>query len=510
MGNSERFDAVIIGYGPVGATMAGLLARRGWQVAIIDRLPDIYPLPRAVRLDGETMRVFDELGIGDQVHADCQQARGAEFVDAKGKRIQGIDLPEDYVDPSGWVHSNMFYQPLLERTLRDNIEARANVTVLVSHEAGAPEQTDDSVSVDVSPVDGGETFTVEADYLIAADGAASPVRKSLGFTFQSLGYDCDWVVVDVDLKREVPKLAVITQQICDPKRRATYVPTVGLKRRWEFQLLPGENKVEMAKEDKVWEMLAPWVGPEEAEIERSAGYQFHAAHADHWRDRRIFLAGDAAHQTPPFLGEGMVAGVRDAANLAWKLDMVKRGLAPEALLDTYQRERGPHAHDLVDHAVETGKLIDACADAQVTGNWPASYDAMYGGSRGLPHLHGGVLALSEEDPTDGLTGYQAPQAMVKIDGADPALLDRHVTGSFFIVSTEDLSSELSGEQKEFLDRIGATRFVLGEGTCVTPQMDLHLAIHKALIVRPDRYIFGLANDTCSLSGQVNKLMSHFN
>ncbi len=510
MGNSERFDAVIIGYGPVGATMAGLLVCRGWSVAVIDRLPDIYPLPRAVRLDGETMRVFDELGIGDQVDADSERALGAEFVDATGKRIQGIDLPEDYVDPSGWAHSKMFYQPQLERTLRDNIEARANVTVLISHEAAAPQQTDDGVSVDVTPVGGGENFTLEADYLIAADGAASPVRKSLGFSFQSLGYDCDWVVVDVDLKREIPSLATITQQICDPKRRATYVPNVRLKRRWEFQLLPGEDKVEMAKEENVWKMLAPWVGPEDADIERSAGYQFHAAHADRWRDRRIFLAGDAAHQTPPFLGEGMVAGVRDAANLAWKLDMVKRGLASEALLETYQRERGPHAHDLVDHAVETGKLIDACAEAQVTGNWPESYDAMYGGSRGLPHLHGGVLALSEEDPTDGLTGYQAPQAMVKIDGADPALLDRHVAGAFFIVSTEDLSSELSEGQKDFLDRIGAKLIVLDQDARLTSQMDLHLALHKAVIVRPDRYIFGLVNDKCTLSDQVNKLMSNFN
>jgi len=504
-----RFDAIILGYGPVGAMAAGLLAGRGWRVAVIDRMADVYPMPRAVRFDGEVMRMFQELGIADEINAQCTPILGAEFVDANNKRLEGFDLPADLTDASGWSISSMFHQPLMERTLRTRVEAYEGVATYISHEAGTPVQTDEVVKVDLTPVEGGASFSLEADYLIAADGASSPVRKALGFELVSLGYDCDWIVVDVLLKRDVPGLSSIAQQICDPRRIVTYVPVVGMRRRWEFRLNPGEVKEAMTNDATIWEMLKPWVGPDDAVIERAAGYQFHAAIADQWCDRRIFLAGDAAHQTPPFLGEGMCTGLRDVANLVWKLDMVKRGLADDHLLETYQAERAPHALDLIDFAVETGKLMDQIAEAHVTGNWPTSYAAAYGGDRGYPHLHGGVLALQEDDMSDGVTGFQGAQASVRLNGAAPSRLDDLAQANFHIISSQDLVPQLNDGHKAFLDLIGAKLFVLGAEARVTSELDALLAKYDAIIVRPDRYVFGVVDGNNSLEEQLVKLESHF-
>ena len=303
---------------------------------------------------------------------------------------------------------------------------------------------------------------------------------------------------------DLPKL---TQQICDPARRVTFVAGVGDRRRWEFQLNEGETWDEMLEETKQWELLRPWLTPEVSKIERSAVYQFHAATANKWQDKRIFLLGDAVHQTPPFLGQGMCAGMRDAANLVWKLDFVERGLAPSTILDTYQEERLPHALDLVDYAAEMGRMIDTLADAQVTGEWPETLDAVYGGSRGFPHLHSGVLALGAEDKSDGLTGFPAPQALIKTDRGD-ALLDDMLGANFALISAQPLP-ELSPEHQALLARIGAKQIVLSEDMRASASMDLLLAFHQVIIVRPDRYIFGLVNADAPLARQLDRLSTHF-
>lgn len=502
------FDAIVVGYGPVGAMMTALLARRGWRVAVVDRLPDVYPMPRAVRFDGEAMRMFQELGLADEMARDAAKLKGGEFVDAAFNRLEGVELPDDFTTPLGWAYGYMFHQPTLERALRRRVASFEGVSIYTGFEASTPHDAGDHVTIDVTPVDGGPSMTLTASYLIGADGAASPIRKAIGATFLSLGYDCDWVVVDVLLKHDVPSLPQLAQQYCDPKRIVSVIPVVGKRRRWEFRLNPGETRAEMVRPDRIWEMLAPWVTPDDAEIERAADYQFHAAIADTWRAGRIFLAGDAAHQTPPFLGEGMCAGLRDAANLAWKLDHVKRGLAPSELLDTYQQERGPHALDLVDHAVSTGKLMDQIADAQVGGEWPTSYAAAYGGDRGFPHLHEGVLALNADDPTDFVTGYQCPQPRVEL-GQGSVLLDDAYSAEFCVISADDISSLLGPEDEALLCHIGASRLVLDGDARLSPELDQLLAANEAIIVRPDKYVFGLANKDTSLSEQLAKLRSHY-
>ena len=183
----------------------------------------------------------------------------------------------------------------------------------------------------------------EAKYLIGCDGASSSVRKILKIERDDLGYDQDWLVADAHLTKttDIPKHHA--KQICNPSRPATYVPGRRGHRRFEFKLMPGETKEELEKDEKVWELLSPWVNPVNAELERADVYQFHAALAKDWRVGRCLIAGDAAHQMPPFMGAGMGTGIRDAMNLFWKLDLILSGAAKESILDTYQEERYPHA-----------------------------------------------------------------------------------------------------------------------------------------------------------------------
>lgn len=504
----QKFDVVIVGYGPVGAAAAGMLGLRGWSVAVVDRMKDVYPLPRAVNFDGEIMRLFQELGLAEELSEQTEQGLGAEFLDAKGNRIEGFDIPKGATGAHGWLDGNFFHQPGFERALRRKAESFPRVSVFLGHEAGTPDLSADGVSLEISPVEGGEGRTLSGDYLLAADGAASPIRKSLGIEFKSLGYDCDWLVIDVLLNREV-ELPKIAQQVCDPERLATFVPIVGKRRRWEFRLNEGETREEILKEDKIWELMKPWMDRGDAEIERSAVYQFHAATADKWKVGRVILIGDAAHQTPPFLGQGMCTGMRDVMNLVWKLDYVKRGLAPDSLLDTYQEEREPHAFDLVDHAVAIGKLMEEIADAQVTGQWPENMDAIYGGSRGFPRLHTGVLSEGSEEESGKAFGFVVPQPKVKVGGKEGRRLDDVVGPRFAILSKSDLSGDLTTENQEFLEQIDAQQVVLPEAARESAELDLLFAFNDAIIVRPDKYVFGVVNQDRALNDQLDQLRSHF-
>ncbi len=503
-----HYDIVILGYGPVAAVAVNMLAQRGWNVAVVERMPDVYPLPRAIAFDGETFRTFQELGLDGEISRSTTGSQGAEFLDGDGNRIIGFDLPEGALGACRHPDTSYFHQPTLEKTLRRNAAGFSNVTVLLEHEAGMPNQNAERVSVNVTDIASGEQKTLTADYLIAADGASSQVRKGLGFKLESLGYDCQWLVVDATVK-DRSGLPVTAQQHCDPKRIVTFVPGVNELVRWEIRSLPGESAEDMQNNDFIWSVIGRWVTPENASIERSAVYQFHGTTADFWSKDRIFLAGDAVHQTPPFLGQGMVAGIRDVVNLVWKLDRVKNGTAPASLLETYQPERKPHAHDLVSWAVEMGQLMDQIADAHTSGVFPADMKAAYGGNRGFPRLHCGVLALNENDASDGVTGYPSPQPLVAYNGAEPVLMDELIGPNFAILSATDVSNDLSEKHKALLERIGTTMLVLPESSRKSRELDALLGLHKAVILRPDRYVFGLVNNVHSMSEQLDKLAEHF-
>jgi 3-(3-hydroxy-phenyl)propionate hydroxylase len=471
-------DVIVVGGGPVGVTTSLLLAQQGFSVRVFERAPEVYDLPRAIVMDDEIQRVFHNAGLGDELDAITTPLLGAEFVRPDGEQIIGIELPLDAAYPLGLHPSVMYYQPELEAFLRRSA-VRHGVDLRLGVDVTSVDQSADQVTVHT-----GKGVTTSR-WLVAADGASSRIRKQLGIAFVDQGFDQDWLVLDVRLLRPVPSLPRFVQQVCDPERPTTYVVGHGDYRRWEFQLQPGESREEMVEPSRVWELLRPWLTTDDAELVRAVVYRFHATVADSMRSGRILLAGDAAHQMPPFLGQGLCSGIRDAANLAWKLRLVADGAAAESLLDTYGAERLPHAAGVVAHAVDTGRLIDELSGrAQVT----TGLDAAYGGSRPFPILRNGMVY------GDHLAvGRQIPQPMV-----DGRRLDE-LLGSGFAIVVDDSSMLAAAPQWAGL----ATVVEVPSGL-----LPLTLPPGGAVVVRPDRYVAAVAPDADEFATASTALLRH--
>ena len=456
-------DLVIVGCGPVGA-MAALRARQhGLSVVVVDRATEVYPLPRAIGMDDEIQRLFDTAGLLDGLRECSTPMGGAEFLDRHGERVVGIELPDGFVGSHGHPPVVAFDQPSLERLLR-----RAAL------DAGAELR----LGVEVTAIDGGTVTLAEGDtivgrWVLGADGARSTVRKLLDIRLEDQGFDEEWVVVDTTLLDPDLPLSRLATQHCDPARVITVVPGHADRRRWEFQFLPGETKAEMESPERVAELLAPWGTPDQLRVDRIAVYRFHATVAEALRRGDAFLAGDAAHQMPPFNGQGMCSGMRDVDNLIWKLAAVAAGHADDALLDTYDAERRPHAAGQVEHAVDAGRLINAIAEGGAD-----DFEAGYGGGREFPHLEAGFRADDSR-----AVGRPFPQPLVE-NGVG---FDRWLGDGLALVTTSD--TVLPADVVQRWCDIGARR------VDATPERFPGLvAPGSVVIVRPDRYVAAVTTD----------------
>ena len=339
---NDSFDVAVVGLGPTGATCAALLGAAGAKTLAIERSPAVYDKPRAFALDHEVMRVFEDLGIAEAVEPHTAPFTVSEYYGADGRLIKRLGaLPPPW--PLGRPPSMVFQQPAVEKLLR---KRTGEVAEVVFSELQNLEQGKDQVQLRLA-----DGRTVFARYVVGCDGATSAVRRLLGIEYEDLDFDQSWLVVDLLVKEyglnRLPKVSI---QYCEPSRPCTYLIGVASHRRWELMLDPGE-------EPDVWKLLARWITPDDAFLWRAAAYRFHALVARDWRRGRVFLAGDAAHQQPPFTGQGMCQGIRDAANLSWKLQYVLNGKAGDALLDTYQTERSQHVRRLTTIVKEIGRII---------------------------------------------------------------------------------------------------------------------------------------------------------
>ena len=333
---NHSFDVAVVGLGPVGATCAALLGTLGLKTVAIERSAAVYDKPRAFALDHEAMRVFEDIGVAGAVAPHTAPFTPSEYYGVDGRLIKRLGaLPPPW--PLGWPPSMVFRQPPVEEILR---KRAAEVSELVF---------DEVVALDPIRLKSGRTLS--AQYVIGCDGASSTVRRLLGIEYEDLDFDQSWLVADLLVKEKVLlRLPEVSVQYCEPTRPATYLIGVGNHRRWEIMLDPGE-------EPDLWKLLARWLTPQDAELWRAAAYRFHALVARQWRCGRVFLAGDAAHQQPPFTGQGMCQGIRDVANLSWKLQFVLAGKAGDGLLDTYELERSVHVKRLTAIIKEIGTII---------------------------------------------------------------------------------------------------------------------------------------------------------
>ncbi|MEY2853775.1 MAG: hypothetical protein RL030_907, partial [Pseudomonadota bacterium] len=358
------FDVVIIGCGPTGALAATLCGLAGLSTLVVDRETTPFSLPRAVHLDHEMMRIFQGCGVAARLLPKMRDTDGHLHIGADRQVIRymgTVGKPR----PFGWSGDYFFYQPEVEAALRERFAGFPHVSVRLGTEFQSLQQDAEGVTVELG---GTSPARVSARWLIGCDGASSPVRKCLGIPLDDLGFEEPWLVVDAEVNGPVrfPSLTGVPDtadlqrlsvMVCDPARPATVVPGRGNHRRWEFMLLPGESDEAMMAPDSVQRLVAPWLLDTPHEIIRAATYRFHGLVAKNWRQGRVFLAGDAAHQTPPFFGQGMCHGLRDVANLCWKLALVANGKSDAALLDTYQAERDPHVRAIIGAAIEAGRYI---------------------------------------------------------------------------------------------------------------------------------------------------------
>lgn len=535
-----RLDVAIVGCGPVGLVAAIQLGRLGHRVGVFERWPAPYPRPRAVHYDDEIARVLQHLGLARQLAPITEPATTYEWRNAAGQTLLLLDRRAP--GPSGWPAATMFTQPDLERLLEARAAQEPSVEVHRGWEVADVLDRGADVLLrarrgEVSDGDWqatGEEMQVLADYAVGCDGANSIVRERMGTELHDLGFVFDWLIADT-VPHDPSLLAGVNLQVCDPARPTTLVSGGPGRRRWEWMLLPGETRQQVQRADFVWELLArSGVGREQVTLERNAVYTFRARWAQSWREGRLLLAGDAAHLMPPFAGQGMCSGIRDAWTLAWHLDLVLRGLAPADSLDAYTSERLGHLQHAISVSVELGKVI-CIADQQEAAARDRTLLALADDPDApafeppAPSLGPGIL-----DAQDAAAGTLFPQGEVCIDGR--SLLLEDAIGEGFVLylladepaaaadlatapgdpatpgdraAPDEPAAAVAPAAAAFLESLGAQTVEL------TPAVD-RAGVYRgwferhgcvAALVRPDFYVFGTAARASEVSGLVWRLRS---
>lgn len=503
------FDVLIVGYGPAGATMANLLGKRGYSVAVFDQALDIYDKPRAITADQEAMRIFQECGLAEEIAARTTPHPGTDFVGIEGQLIKCF-YPAPPPAPLAWEPSWMFVQPELEATLRSGVARYAKVREFLGVEFLEYTQDDTGVTATVRRLSDQAVMTVRGGYLLGCDGGRSNVRRQMEATIEDLAFDEWWIVVDAWIRGPVD-LPPRCVQYCRPSRPGTYIVGPDNLRRWEIKMLPGETPADFKSDEAVQRVLSTFVDTSHLEICRTAIYRFHALVVDQWRDGRVFLMGDAAHQMPPFLGQGLCAAIRDAFNLAWKIDGVERLGYAETLLDSYTEERKRHVRTIVGHAKSFGLIIGELDEAaarkrdQELAELLASGKAVTVRQKFIPGLEAGLIGLDVEGQRQAGAGELFVQPWI-LSGGEARRMDDLLPPGFLVISGgEDVSDWLDDTTKQALEDIGGKTVVVRMAPAPTavegPQLIAkdELFHHwlssygaKAVVVRPDRYVYGMA------------------
>lgn len=525
----NEYDVAIVGLGPVGLFSAILLGSKGHRVVCFERWPLPYALPRAVTFDHEIARTLNIIGID----SDADQAIDYydeiyRWINADGETLMEIDWVSRAGD--GWRNRYWFSQPALENRLREIADSLPNVELRSGYEAVEIEQDDDQVTVRFHQTvaqdgravlkDGGQTGEVTARFLIGSDGANSMVRRALGLELTDLEFYYDWLVVDTQPLIELP-YEPAHYQVCDPVRPTTVVPGgpgdpgKPRRRRWEFMAIDGDDLTELGTPAKTWELLAPFgVNPDNHILERAVVWRFQARYLEQWRLGRVALAGDAAHLMPPFAGEGMCAGLRDAGNLCWRLDLALRGLAGPDILEDYTNERKPHAKWYIDFSVDAGRVICVTdPDAAAERDRQLIADHRTQSATGPISPHDAVLGPGAWIADDEHAGKPSIQGRVAHRGR-VGRFDEVVGRGWTLISAIEQGNPLTEQQQAAFDAIEGRAVTVGPQGSGADVIDVE-GVYSAwfaeqgvghLLVRPDFYVAASAADVDGLRRSFDTVM----
>jgi 3-(3-hydroxy-phenyl)propionate hydroxylase len=521
--DARRTEVAIVGLGPVGAVAANLAGAAGFDVVVLDRATQPYDRPRAIVFDAEIMRVFASIGLAEPIAGATRPLGGSVYLGADGRRIRTFRSPGP-AHAQAWAPSNLFYQPQLESILREglarfpNVRTRLGCDVIdvVSNAEGATLRVADAA---------GHEFDLDARFVLACDGASSTLRKRLGIGLDDIGFEERWLVVDAHLDGpmrwndayEIPpevRDGRYSLMLCDPAQPATLIPGVGTHRRWEYMLNPQERDEEVTDPALLLQRLSAWVDPAITRIARSAIYRFRALVAQSWREGPVFLLGDAAHQTPPFYGQGMCHGIRDAAQLMWRLRLVADGVAGPQALDGYQQERAPHVREIIAASVKAGAAVCITdldrarrRDAEFRAAEAARGNATVAMTDVVPPIRAGLV-----EPGRG--GGRLPEFAVGRDGG-LLRLDAHLDGCFAILSPgANACAAVPPDVAARWFTLGGCSIVLSGSAGADLLCDVDGRFARwlesqdavAAIVRPDRYVYGLPRSAEELPGMLGRLL----
>ena len=506
----DNYDVIVVGYGPVGQMASALLGQAGHRVLAVERHAQMYGLSRAGHIDDEIMRLLDRVGAGEEFREDAVEW---ELYDMRNKAFGGdllMSLDWSVIGPHGYRSHWIFYQNNLELALNRNVEATGRVDVEFSTELVSFDQDGDGVTARVRHREYGQERTIRATYMLAADGANSFVRESLGIEAKEGHLGPNQLVIDTLQKRPL-EFEFDNGQFADPEAPGCLFQLGKRHRRWEFTLREDEDPADYTI-DTVWERLKPWVGPEDVEVLRWPIYRFRESMTQEWRRERIFLIGDAAHTLWPFAGEGMCNGLRDAASITWRMDLVLRGLASEQIFDTYQEDRQPNMQGWTDYSREIGLPCIVMDQDAAAGRDQFLFAVQQDPSLMPPvTVPPGPTAFSREgDATAGAVAVQG-----RIRGAHAEGLLDAVAGRGFqlITNRSEVIDGLTDADRAAIERIGGSIILVGAPGSGAPYEDVDGTYAEwfasldrvAVLARPDYYLFGSATSVDDVHELVDSL-----